>query len=700
MQGLSEHQLLTSLFALALILLVGRGTAEISRRFGQPEVLGELLGGVLLGPSITGALFPLFYKTLFTESGIGLPLSLFSWTGAILLLMLAGAEVDLRILRYHMKAGGACAAFAIVPSIIIGAIFGANLLKLDLPSAIFLGAVLSVTAVSVVAKVFMESRTFRRDYSQVIMAGGIASEVAVWPMISVLSSVHEGGTWLTGLATIVYAAGFFATMLTAGQKVVDWIMRKISDFSQIIFGQLSVLVVLAIFCACMTQMMGLHALLGPFVFGLLVGRAPRATVRLKENLQALTLSIFAPVFFVTAGMRVDVTKISNPEILSLTIGLFLLAALTKIIGGCIGAKLGGMRNWESLLIGLGLNMRGGSDVVVAILGVEIGLLPNHAYTMYAVMAILTVLVTPPLISWVAAKVPPSEKESERLIKEEAKKRAYLSGVEKALLPSAPEFMPAYCVPTLKSLALAKESQDEIFDIVEFASEHGTEVVQQQLTEVADNPKVGYSKETVPETSAADIASRVIEASNQYDLVMMGSHRPRDSQHFSFGSVQDRVIDNASADVFVVVDGQKLFRRVKRIFVPINGLEHSLAAADVAGYIAHSNDAQVLLFTVVHFSEVGGKGQMGNYRARRAGAKILKEALFRMRRLGISLREQVVVAESANDAIIKELQRGQYDLVVLGAIDRSADSGVFLGKSVQRILTETKTPAGVLVFHAR
>ena len=311
MQGLSEHQLLSGLFALALILLVGRGMAEVSRRLGQPEVLGELLGGVLLGPSVIGFLLPSFYKAPFIDSGISLPLSLFSWTGAILLLMLAGAEVDLRILRSHMKAGGSCAVFAIIASIIVGTVFGTMNLHQDLPSAVFLGAVLSVTAVSVVAKLFMENRTFRRDYAQVILASGIASEITVWPLISVLSSLHQGSTWSAGLMSVVCAAGFFATMLTAGQQLVDWIMRKISDVSQIIFGQLSVLVVLAIFFACITQMMGLHALLGPFAFGLLVGRAPRATARLKENMQALTLSIFAPVFFVTAGMRVDVTKISD-----------------------------------------------------------------------------------------------------------------------------------------------------------------------------------------------------------------------------------------------------------------------------------------------------------------------------------------------------------------------------------------------------
>ncbi|MGH9547857.1 MAG: cation:proton antiporter, partial [Terriglobales bacterium] len=170
---------------------------------------------------------------------------------------------------------------------------------------------MSVTAVSVIAKIFIESQTFRRDYAQVIMAAGIASEVTVWPLISIVSAIHKGDTWTSGLLTVFNAALFFVVMLTVGQKFVDWSMRKISDVTQIIFGQLTLLITYGLLFACVTELLGLHALLGPFVFGLLIGRAPRTTARIKENLKALTLSIFAPVFFVTAGMRVDITKISN-----------------------------------------------------------------------------------------------------------------------------------------------------------------------------------------------------------------------------------------------------------------------------------------------------------------------------------------------------------------------------------------------------
>src|SRR5579871_2883344 len=116
MKAISEHELLVGLMALAAILIVGRGTAECARRVGQPEVLGELLGGILLGPSVLGALFPHIYKNLFSEVGVALPLSMFSWTGAILLLLLAGAEIDLELLKEHFRAGMSTAIITIVAS--------------------------------------------------------------------------------------------------------------------------------------------------------------------------------------------------------------------------------------------------------------------------------------------------------------------------------------------------------------------------------------------------------------------------------------------------------------------------------------------------------------------------------------------------------------------------------------------------------
>ena len=565
----------------------------------------------------------------------------------------------------------------------------------------FLGGVLSVTAVSVVAKIFIEHKSFRRDYAQVILAAGIASEVVIWPLISLISAINEGETWVNAALTTLYAVLFFFVMLTLGQRFVNWSMRAITDSTRIIFGQLSLLVVLGMLFACITQLLDLHALLGPFVYGLLIGRAPRTTARIKENLQALTLSVFAPVFFVSAGMRVDVTKIWNLESLGLVIILFAVSALVKVSFGYLGGRLGGMRNWESLLVGLGTNMRGGSDVVVAILGGALTLLPEETYSIYAIVAIVTVLVSPPAIIWVAKKVPPSEQELDRLTKEEAKKRAYLSGIEKVMLPSIPALLPATCVALLKSIASTKDQQNEIFDVVEFSpgNQADTGEMRKYLAQTLDG--VGENSTVATGAEELDPIDALIKATRHCDLLLIGANKPpKPSAILSFGREQDKVIDLAESDVLVVVGDGKLLRRVKRILVPVNGLEHAMAAADIASYIAKASDAEVVLLTVVQSEQTVNKNRLAYHRLIKAGSKILKESIFRTRRLEIACREKIIIAKEARPAIVNEIETGRYDLVLLGAIDRSGDSGILLGKSVQTILAETSIPAAIIVFHAR
>lgn len=155
-------------------------------------------------------------------------------------------------------------------------------------------------------------------------------------------------------------------------------------------------------------------------------------------------------------MRVDVLKIWNLEALNMVLILFAVASITKILSGYLGARMGGLRNAEALVTGLGVNMKGGSDVIVAILGGSLGLLPETTYSMYAVVAILTVLLSPPLIKLLGAKVAPTKQESERLIKEEAKNRAYLSNVERVLLPALDVLKPSECIPILRSIAVTRK----------------------------------------------------------------------------------------------------------------------------------------------------------------------------------------------------------------------------------------------------
>ncbi|MBW3625719.1 MAG: cation:proton antiporter, partial [Armatimonadetes bacterium] len=442
MPGLSEEQLLHALLAVAVILIVGRGAAEIARRLNQPEVLGELIGGFFLGPSALGLLFPSVFRALFHDEGVAVALSMLSWVGAILLLLIAGMEADLGILREKIRPGTFAALFAIVPSLIAGTLFAQSVLDRPLSSALFLGIVLSVTAVSISAKILIERDALRRSYAQVILAAGIASEVLVWLLISVVAALRTAHPVLGVGRSLLFAVLFFAFMLTLGRRFTFWAMRRIADMTQIVKGQLSLVLVLAFLSAGITSALGLHALLGAFVFGVLLRPAPRASTQLKGDIEALTVSLFAPAFFVLAGMRVDIFKLGSWSSVGIVLVLFTVATVVKVGFVALGAKLGGLPGWESLLVGLGVNLKGGTDVIVAILGAELGFLYDQTYTLYAVVAILTELVSPPLMALLEKRVPPSPEERARLNQEEARRRAYLPGIERILVQVLPQLYPA------------------------------------------------------------------------------------------------------------------------------------------------------------------------------------------------------------------------------------------------------------------
>ncbi len=706
MQGFTGHQLLGAFLAIAVVLLAARGMAELCRKLRQPEVLGELLGGFVIGPSILGALFPAAYATLFLNPAVSMALALLSWIGAILLLMIAGMEADLAILKQKVVPGLLAAAGAMGASIGCGVFLGRKVFGLERTNAFFLGLVLSVTAVSVVAKLLIEREALRRDYAQVMLAAGIAGEVVVWPLISIVSSVqHRANPWVAGLKSTSLALAFFALMFTLGRRFLHWAMRRVADSTGIPNGELSLVLVLLCLAAASTTMLGLHPLLGAFVFGVLLGKAPRATVALKERIQAITIAFFAPIFFGLAGMRVNLFHLRGARSLEAILALFAVAGAAKIVLGSLGARAGSLPLWEAATVGVGLNLKGGTDVVVAIVGTELMLLSSDLYTVYAVVAILTVIACPPLMNWLAAKTQPGEGELRRLNREEARKLAYLADRERVLLPLAPELLPALPARLIAAIATAKHAENELFDVTELSftedisiTRAGTpdDVVQASslLSHAADFEHVGLERIS---SSEPDLFTAIEAAAENQQLVALGASKVTAEVVLSFGDLQDRVLREIQADVLLTIAEKAETLPIRRILVPINGLQHSLSAADVAAYIGKGCDAEVVLFNVM-------APRLGPlfWRERKhrdllqAGYTITREATSRIARLDVRHSDQVVLASTPAEAVMAELERQPYDLMVLGGVLRSSERGISLGRTVEFLLHTVKIPRVLLI----
>ena len=706
MHGFSENQLLGAFLAIAVVLLVTRGMAELCRRIGQPEVLGELLGGFLIGPSVLGALFPGAFHTLFLNHAVALALQLLSWIGAILLLMIAGMEADLAILRQKVVPGLLAAAGAIGASVGIGTWLGIRVFGVEPTSAFFLGLVLSVTAVSVVAKLLIEREALRRDYAQVMLAAGIAGEVLVWPLISIVSSVqHKANAVAAGFKASALAIGFFLFMFTVGRRFLYWAMRRVADTIGIPNAELSLVLVLLCVSAASTMALGLHPLLGAFVFGVLLGKAPRATLALKERIQAITIACFAPVFFGLAGMRVNLFNLRGASSIKAILILFFIAGIAKIAFGFLGALAGKLPVWEAAAVGVGLNLKGGTDVVVAIVGTELLLLSSDLYTTYAVVAILTVIATPSAINWLAAKTRPGEEELKRLNREEARKLAYLADRERVLLPMAGEFLPALSAKIVSSIATAKHAENELFDVTELTfgqdlsltqSATASDVVEAAslLSHTSDFEHVGLERVTAREE---DFFHSLRKASEGHHLLAMGTTRVDGAVGLSFGEAQDRVLHETNTDVLLTVCATHTLPEIRRVLVPINGLHHAFAAADVAAYIAKGCDAELVLLAVVapRLGPLFWK-ERKHRDLLQAGYTITREASSRVNRLGVKVVERVVLSDNPPEAILAELEGQPHDLLVLGGVMRSSDQGLSLGGTTEHLLTAVKIPRVLLL----
>lgn len=697
---LSENQLLLVLGSLALILLLARGAGELTRRVGLPEVLGEMTAGFVLGPSVLGALLPHAYRTVFLNAGVGFALSGLSWLGAILLLLVAGLGINLDVLRQQVRAAALTALLTILPALALGPIFASIFLLRVHTYGLYLGIVLSVTSAGVSARILLDQGTLRRTFGQVIVAAGIASEVIAWLLVSIVSSVHSQSPLLAGLRSAALIAGFFLLMFTVGRRFTYWAMRRVADRTSIHYGDLSVALILTLAAATLTQLLGLHALLGAFVFGMLLARAPRATTQLTDRIEILSTSIFSPIFFVLAGMHVNLAHLRLPGALLTIAVLYVAATAIKLLFGTLGARLGGLHGWQAAVVGAGMTMRGKTDIVIAILGVELGLLATSTYTMYAVVAIITVLLSPPLLTFLQRRAPPSRTERERLRQEEAERRSYFPRIEHVLLPVAPPFLPEIVAEVVERLAVVKERQREVFDITELqitVHRHSQRTAQVAATlgETAALSNVDLQTRNVPRDEAVET---IIEVGRRHGLIALGARPPSPQGSLSLGRLQDQIIDRTETDVLVVVaPNQRLdLSGVKRILVPTNGLDYSMAAGDLAGALAAGLGAELCVLHMVQQPEAQSAGQ--NQQLKATSYPLVEELAFRLSRFEVPVDTIVTFGNNSGEVITTALAKGEFQLVVLGGMDRGSDNGLYLGSTVQQVLACGHTPAVLLVQH--
>ncbi len=406
MGKLSHDAVVHLLMQLSVMLLMGRLFAEIARRLKQPAVVGEILAGVLLGPTVMGMIQPEWFASLFpTGSASGVVLSGIVQVAVVMLLFIAGLEVDLHIVWQQGKVALVTSLFGVIVPFALGFVFpyyfpqyfGFAQNYSVFIFALFMGTAMSITALPVIVRILMDTNLFKSKMGLLVVSSAMIDDVTGWLIFSViLGMIGKEGHGLPLISTVIITLAFTATMLTVGRGVINrilpWINKKLAWPG----GILSVSLALCFLGASFTEYIGLHAVFGAFIIGVSVGDSEHFSERAKEIVHQFINNIFAPLFFVSIGLRVNF--LTNFDLL-LTLIIIVMAFVGKVVGCGIGTRLSGLTWRESFAAGFGMNARGAMEIILSIVALENGLINEKVFVSLVIMALVTSMTSGPLMKW-------------------------------------------------------------------------------------------------------------------------------------------------------------------------------------------------------------------------------------------------------------------------------------------------------------
>jgi Kef-type K+ transport system membrane component KefB len=419
---LGGHSLLLLLTQLGLLLLTAILLGRLAGRFGLPAVSGELCAGVLIGPSVLGQLAPgLTHWLLPKDPAQTHLLDAVGQVGVLLLVGLTGMEIDFGLLRRRRAATAAVGLSGLLVPLALG--IGAGFLAPGVllsggsgrgVFALFAGVAMCVSALPVIAKMLADMRLQHRDFGQLTVAAGVADDIIGWMLLSVVSAAATVGLRGKSIAMpLLWLAVIVIVASAVGRPAVRRAIGEAARRSESAGPVLATAVVILVGCAAATQAMGLEASFGAFVGGILIGQAAPEDLRRLAALRTVVMAVLAPLFFATAGLRMNLALLARPAILLSAAAALAVAALGKFSGAFLGARFSRLGRWEALALGAGMNARGVIQIIVATVGLQVGVLNTASYTIVVLVAIATSLMAPPILRFAASRIPSTPAEETR-----------------------------------------------------------------------------------------------------------------------------------------------------------------------------------------------------------------------------------------------------------------------------------------------
>lgn len=707
-----HNDILKLLIQISVLLIAARTFGEIAQRLGQPSVLGEILAGIILGPSLLGNLLPFIHGWIIpvTEMQKNL-LEVITLIGAMFLLLITGLETDLALIKHHAKKAIATAFGGLIIPFSAGYLFSLyipdNLLvdpSQRLIFGLFLATAMSLSAIPVIAKVLIDLKLIRRDIGQVTIAAGMIDDTVAWIILSIVLGLIGGEAITVG--TISYS--FFKVILFVGlsfflgkivvRHLLSFTLNKITSRDKI----LTLIVVFTFALGAVAQAIKLEAVLGAFISGIIFAQMPSVPEESIKKVEHVTFGIFAPIFFASAGLKVNLLELFRTDLIIIGLALISVAVLSKVIGAYLGARLlTKTDHWTALSYGAGLNARGAIQIIVATIGLSFAILSQEIYSLIIITAVVTSLMAPVMLRWTLSHVKPEEQELKRLEQEERLKGNILNIVHRVLLPvrkrDLSKINPSKIIEARILERLGRKT-DLSVTLLTISGESDRSESQQFLNTLSEFFKnLPVIKKTVE--SKNPLESILDEVRKDYDLLIVGATERNKNSDMIFNPIVDNLVRLAPCPSIVVQSSNVSEDwRPSRILVPTNGSLAAKRAAEVAFGIAYHEHDQVHILNVVEskdgYSSLDIEGSLKERRLTFA-----HQTVEELKKLGESLNvktfTEIEVGQEPDSVILKMSSEKNFDLIILGTDIRPGTDKLYLGPRVERILNNCTCPVLVV-----
>jgi Kef-type K+ transport system membrane component KefB len=393
-------------FQLAFILAVCRIVGLIAKRIGQPQVVGEMIAGVVMGPSLFGLLFPELQAHIFPKASLTITYAV-AQIGLVLYMFLIGVEFDLDLIRSRLRSAASVSLAGIVTPFALGGMLALTLVGdgsyftpgvARWEAMLFLGAAMSITAFPMLARIIYERGLTGTSLGTLALAAGSMDDAAAWCILAIVLASFKGDAVIaiSAIGGGILYAGF---VLTVGRRLLRRLGERVETDGSLGGALLAFVLTLLMLCAWLTDAVGIYAVFGAFMLGTAMPRGLFAR-EIQRHLEPLTTNFLLPLFFVYSGLNTRIGLVDSPRLWGMALLILFAACFGKGIACWLAARLNGEDNREALAIGTLMNARGLMELIILNIGLERGVITPTLFTIMVMMAIATTLAASPVFEYV------------------------------------------------------------------------------------------------------------------------------------------------------------------------------------------------------------------------------------------------------------------------------------------------------------